>query len=193
MATTTSNLGLIKPERSDNYSVGVMSNNMDIIDTKIAVLEAGKFDTIEANNIVGNIDVSNSLLYVPYPEVPSLARILWESIQYKNGVSTSQSISATNSKFVPTTGIFCKTLTIEASCHGIGNAGSYFGVTLYGTKDGVETVLKSVNGSGAISINLSIEEYLSYSSFRFYITDISGEGVMVGNCNFVIRVKSFIM
>ena len=35
MAKTTTNLGLIKPERSDNYSVDVMSGNMDIIDAKV--------------------------------------------------------------------------------------------------------------------------------------------------------------
>lgn len=40
MSTTTSNLGLIKPERSDNYSVDVMGNNMDIIDAKV-----GGFDS----------------------------------------------------------------------------------------------------------------------------------------------------
>ena len=39
MSTTTTNLGLVKPERSDNYSVDVMSGNMDIIDTRIAALE----------------------------------------------------------------------------------------------------------------------------------------------------------
>lgn len=188
MATTTSNLGLIKPERSDNYSVDVMSNNMDIIDTKIAVLEAGKFDTIEANNIVGNIDVTNSLLYVPYPEVPSLARILWQSVQYKDGVSTSHSISATNSKFVPTTGILCKTITIE----GYSSDSIAFNSTLYGTKDGVETVLKIVNGATRLSYNCSIEDYLSYSSFRYY-TVHNGGGHTIGYCNFVICVKSFIM
>ena len=39
MSTTTSNLGLIKPERSDNYSVDVMGNNMDIIDSRITACE----------------------------------------------------------------------------------------------------------------------------------------------------------
>ena len=43
MAKTTANLGLIKPERSDNYSVDVMSENMDKIDAKITALEAGEF------------------------------------------------------------------------------------------------------------------------------------------------------
>ena len=35
MATTTANYGLTKPERSDNYSVDVMSGNMDKIDSAI--------------------------------------------------------------------------------------------------------------------------------------------------------------
>ena len=35
MSTTTSNLGLIKPEKSDNYNVDVMCENMDIIDGKL--------------------------------------------------------------------------------------------------------------------------------------------------------------
>ena len=39
MATTTPNLGLIKPERSDNYSVDVMGENMDIIDEKVTSKE----------------------------------------------------------------------------------------------------------------------------------------------------------
>ena len=39
MATTTSNLGLTKPERSDNYNVDVMGENMDIIDERITALE----------------------------------------------------------------------------------------------------------------------------------------------------------
>ena len=35
MATNTTNYGLIKPEKSDNYSVDVMGNNMDKIDSAI--------------------------------------------------------------------------------------------------------------------------------------------------------------
>lgn len=35
MSTTTTNLGLIKPERSDNYSCDVMSENMDVIDGEL--------------------------------------------------------------------------------------------------------------------------------------------------------------
>lgn len=49
MAKTTSNLGLIKPERSDNYSVDVMVENMDIIDSKITALEAGEIETVHGN------------------------------------------------------------------------------------------------------------------------------------------------
>ena len=39
MSTTTTNYGLVKPERSDNYSVDVMSGNMDKIDTKLKNLD----------------------------------------------------------------------------------------------------------------------------------------------------------
>ncbi len=52
MAKTTTNLGLIKPERSDNYSVDVMGNNMDIIDAKITALEAGEFESVTGNDVV---------------------------------------------------------------------------------------------------------------------------------------------
>ena len=61
MSKTTANLGLIKPERSDNYSVDVMSNNMDIIDTKITQLEAGEFETINAGEIKANLSPSMNL------------------------------------------------------------------------------------------------------------------------------------
>lgn len=54
MAKTTANYGLIKPERSDNYNVDVMSGNMDIVDTtingheeRITTLEAGEFNKIK--------------------------------------------------------------------------------------------------------------------------------------------------
>ena len=50
MSKTTTNLGLIKPEKSDNYSVDVMANNMDIIDAKL-----GKITIDSSGNIVGNI------------------------------------------------------------------------------------------------------------------------------------------
>ena len=35
MSKTTTNYKLIKPERSDNYSVDVMAGNMDIIDAEL--------------------------------------------------------------------------------------------------------------------------------------------------------------
>ena len=39
MAKTTTNYGLTKPEKSDNYSVDVMAGNMDIIDSKLKNLD----------------------------------------------------------------------------------------------------------------------------------------------------------
>ena len=54
MAKTTTNLGLIKPERSDNYNVDVMANNMDAIDAVVGALEDRI--TVDANgNIIGNV------------------------------------------------------------------------------------------------------------------------------------------
>ena len=50
MAKTTTNLGLIKPEKSDNYSVDVMAGNMDVIDEKL-----GRINIDEDGNIVGRI------------------------------------------------------------------------------------------------------------------------------------------
>ena len=41
MSKTTTNLGLVKPERSDNYNVDVMAGNMDIIDERITAVENG--------------------------------------------------------------------------------------------------------------------------------------------------------
>lgn len=67
MSTTTTNLGLIKPEKSDNYSVDVMGENMDIIDGKIAKLEAGEFETVNcagtivADEFVGGVGNFTSL------------------------------------------------------------------------------------------------------------------------------------
>ena len=57
MSTTTTNLGLIKPERSDNYSVDVISGNMDIIDTKIGTLE-GKVSALDTGDF-GNVNGGN--------------------------------------------------------------------------------------------------------------------------------------
>lgn len=74
MSTTTANLGLIKPERSDNYSVDVMSTNMDVIDAKIGTLE-GKVSTIESevngdlvcNSVtVGNLNLNDNCILVPF-------------------------------------------------------------------------------------------------------------------------------
>ena len=76
MSTTTTNLGLIKPERSDNYSVDVMGENMDIIDERITALEKtipeeGVFsgDTVTAE--VGKFDK----LYIPASSVSATANM----------------------------------------------------------------------------------------------------------------------
>ena len=46
MSTKTANFGLIKPEKSDNYNVDVMSTNMDIIDAMVAPkTETDAFDS----------------------------------------------------------------------------------------------------------------------------------------------------
>ena len=63
MSKTTTNLGLIKPERSDNYSVDVMSENMDIIDARVGTLEKNiSFDS--NGNIVGNLNGFSTGVFV---------------------------------------------------------------------------------------------------------------------------------
>lgn len=49
MSKTTANLGLIKPEKSDNYSCDVMGENMDIIDEKL-----GKINFDANGNIIND-------------------------------------------------------------------------------------------------------------------------------------------
>ena len=51
MSTKTTNYGLTKPERSDNYNVDVMGNNMDIIDSKLKEYN----NAINGGNIKGNL------------------------------------------------------------------------------------------------------------------------------------------
>ena len=55
MSKTTTNYGLTKPERSDNYSVDVMGNNMDIIDTKIKSI-----DNVVNGGAVKSSSITNS-------------------------------------------------------------------------------------------------------------------------------------
>ena len=55
MAKTTSNYGLVKPERSDNYNVDVMGDNMDKIDTKIKSI-----DNITNSGAIKSTSITNS-------------------------------------------------------------------------------------------------------------------------------------
>ena len=62
MAKTTANYGLIKPERSDNYNVDVMANNMDVIDgelqnhkTKIAAIESEVNGDLVCNSVTADL------------------------------------------------------------------------------------------------------------------------------------------
>lgn len=110
MSTKTANLGLTKPERSDNYSVDVMGKNMDIIDERITALEAGEFESITAK--VGNfskIILTGRLSYNGY---------------YSTG--TYGNIGATNtfhtvpiiSSIIPLNGVVSlKTSTTASSCN----------------------------------------------------------------------------
>lgn len=64
MAKTTTNYGLIKPERSDNYSVDVMGENMDIIDEKLGVLEPLSVIQVDENQNVtfpGNVNIGGNI------------------------------------------------------------------------------------------------------------------------------------
>ncbi len=65
MAKTTANLGLIKPERSDNYSVDVMSENMDKIDselqnhkTKITAIESEVNGDLVCDSVTADLSPS---------------------------------------------------------------------------------------------------------------------------------------
>ena len=168
--------------------VGTLETETDAVEERVTVLEAGKFDNIEANTIVGNVDITNSLLYVPYPEIPSIARTI-SQYSYNNGTNsgTDKSISMTNPKFIPTTGILCKTFTIETYCDISENVSS-FTAYLYGTKDGTETLLNSANGVVA-KYTCSMEDYLSYLSFRYRL---ASQQTYLVNRTFTIYVKSYI-
>lgn len=70
MSTTTANYGLIKPERSDNYNVDVMAENMDALDAKVYDIESSirggdiNPDTINVNHLIAEEitgDISNCL------------------------------------------------------------------------------------------------------------------------------------
>lgn len=77
MAKTTANLGLVKPERSDNYSVDVMANNMDIIDTMVApktVVYTVTFSDIFVDFAAGGVTYTtytggSSIILQPLPTV----------------------------------------------------------------------------------------------------------------------------
>lgn len=58
MSTTTTNYGLIKPERSDNYSVDVMAGNMNKIDSAMKAQDT-RLTAVE-NEVNGNL-VCNSV------------------------------------------------------------------------------------------------------------------------------------
>lgn len=69
MAKTTTNYGLTKPEKSDNYSVDVMANNMDIIDAKLrnpttaSITNSGTITStgkITANGGIGTTSLTTS-------------------------------------------------------------------------------------------------------------------------------------
>ena len=55
MATSTSNYGLTKPERSDNYNVDVMGENMDIIDAELK-----EHDNVVNGGAVKSSSITNS-------------------------------------------------------------------------------------------------------------------------------------
>lgn len=102
MSKTTTNYGLIKPERSDNYSVDVMSNNMDIIDTmtndheeRITTLEAGEFKNVTAESVTGDV---RGLLYVPATFTSGSGDVLYatcvaQSTEIYTGMTTSLTVN----------------------------------------------------------------------------------------------------
>lgn len=132
MATTTANYGLTKPERSDNYSVDVMSGNMDKIDSaiktetdavaqRVGTLE-GKVSAIE-NEVNGDL-VCNSVtagtiaptkIIVPFNS--SGIMLLYDINQrltVDNSTSTSNTFCFNNSGIFECTGTYKVTFTANA-------------------------------------------------------------------------------
>ena len=86
MAKTTANLGLIKPERSDNYSVDVMGTNMDIIDTRVTAIE----QVVSNGNVTANVITANQFVGDISGTATGLNRVVNVSpsdIQFQNGYS----------------------------------------------------------------------------------------------------------
>ena len=136
MAKTTTNFGLVKPERSDNYNVDVMSTNMDIIDAMVApktetdafdsrieALEAGKFE----NALCTICTESNVISGLYLNAIHTLAT-----------QNTSSNVWVTNT-YTYRSNPICNTVQFRTNAYGDGTQAS---ITVNGT-----TVVNSV-GSG---------------------------------------------
>ena len=107
MAKTTTNYGLIKPERSDNYSVDVMGNNMDIIDAMVAPktdVDAMKekldaFSVDADSNIVGNVNgkFTNTINVTP-STIQIFAKGTFVLLPYNNGAKYSGTIKLSGNR-----------------------------------------------------------------------------------------------
>lgn len=83
MAKTTTNYGLTKPERSDQYNVDVMNGNMDKIDSALKNLNTGSV-TVSGNVTGGTITASNKFSGTLYGKVYTNAKT--STTKYNNDV-----------------------------------------------------------------------------------------------------------
>lgn len=84
MAKTTTNYGLTKPERSDQYNVDVMNGNMDKIDSTLKNLNTGSV-TVSGNVTGGTITASNKFSGTLYGKVYVNAKT--STTKYNNDVT----------------------------------------------------------------------------------------------------------
>ena len=137
MSTTTTNLGLTKPEKSDLYSCEVMANNMDIIDEKITALEAGEFESISADvGNFGKITTSQTLSYSGYYDVTisghadantgvtanNIVPVFMSSTPISGKVSAKTTNTAANLVVVSTSGLTSTVLTTTQTEYTVTNA-----------------------------------------------------------------------
>ena len=194
MSTTTANLGLIKPEKSDNYSVDVMAGNMDIIDARITALEAGEFESITTTGDITVGGTVNCNAINANSLIPRYTLTATQPSSYRGtvaGGSGSASLSKTGTQTPVNGQLYTNALTSGTNAY-FDFVPCEIPITIRGTSGNliagariyVNDELRATKANnGSIVYTLPVEDFYSTVRIELYY-DAYGSGWNTGLCGY---------